>query len=131
MPSTHKVSIFWQIVFTFISFIDLWAAYRIKKLQKFILFYVIPFTILNWTLPFVILAISSPDQMTIINDSFANETDFSAFVLTYQTTMIHNIPYYAIVIMSTILSQSWKIYLIYTWSKCFNQSFTDEKMHNS
>ncbi len=131
MPSTHKVSIFWQIVFTFISFVDLWAAYRIKKLQKFLLFFVIPVTILNWILPFAILAISSPGDMSTLNDSFSNETDFSVFMLTYQTTMIQNIPYYAIITVSAILSQSWKIYLIYTWSKQFNQSFTDEKMHNS
>lgn len=131
MPSTHKVSIFWQIVFTFISFVDLWAAYRIKKLQKFLLFFVIPVTILNWILPFAILSISSPGDMSTLNDSFSNETDFSVFMLTYQTTMIQNIPYYAIITVSTILSQSWKIYLIYTWSKQFNQSFTDEKMHNS
>ena len=43
MPVEHKVSILWQIIFVlFVPIVGIWAFYRIKKLQKFILLVVLP-----------------------------------------------------------------------------------------
>lgn len=42
MPANHKVSVGWQIVFTFITFLDLWAFYRIRKLRKYLLYVSVP-----------------------------------------------------------------------------------------
>jgi hypothetical protein len=41
-PANHKMSVAWQIVFTFIPIADLWAFYRIKRLKKYILYVVVP-----------------------------------------------------------------------------------------
>ena len=43
MPAKNKVNIMWQIVFVlFIPIADIWAFYRIKKLQKSIIYLVLP-----------------------------------------------------------------------------------------
>jgi hypothetical protein len=34
LPANHKVSVGWQIVFTFIIVLNFWAFYRIRKLRK-------------------------------------------------------------------------------------------------
>jgi hypothetical protein len=47
MPANHKVSVAWQIVFTFIPILDLWAFYRIRKLQKYVLWVILPMIALS------------------------------------------------------------------------------------
>ncbi|HEX2556733.1 MAG TPA: hypothetical protein VHK86_00290, partial [Nitrososphaera sp.] len=47
MPANHKVSVAWQIVFTFIPILNLWAFYRIRKLRKYLLFVVVPSIIVS------------------------------------------------------------------------------------
>jgi hypothetical protein len=57
-----KVSLAWQTVFAFIPFVNLWAAYRIQKLRKFLLIF-IP---LNFALNFgVAIFIPSPYSIPI------------------------------------------------------------------
>jgi hypothetical protein len=41
MPADHKVSIAWQIVFTFIPIANLWAFYRIRRMRKCLLYVVV------------------------------------------------------------------------------------------
>ena len=47
MPANGRVSIGWQIVFAIISPINLWAFYRIKKLRLFVLYVIVPSTIIS------------------------------------------------------------------------------------
>lgn len=42
MPANHKVSVGWQIVFTFLPIVNFWAFYRIRKLRKFVLYVLVP-----------------------------------------------------------------------------------------
>jgi hypothetical protein len=42
MPTNQEVSVAWQIVFTFIPIVNLWAFYRIRKLRMYVLYVVIP-----------------------------------------------------------------------------------------
>jgi hypothetical protein len=37
MPANNKVSVCWQIVFTFLPVLNFWASYRIRKLRKHVL----------------------------------------------------------------------------------------------
>ena len=46
MPANHKVSVGWQIVFTFIAILNLWAFYRIRKLRKYLLYVFVPSVII-------------------------------------------------------------------------------------
>jgi hypothetical protein len=47
MPANHKVSVGWQIVFTFIPIVNFWAFYRIRKLRKYVLYVVAPSIIVS------------------------------------------------------------------------------------
>src|SRR5690349_7599704 len=42
MPATGKVSVAWQIVFTFLPVVNFWAFYRIKKLRRYVLYIILP-----------------------------------------------------------------------------------------
>lgn len=42
MPANHKVSVAWQIVALFIPIANFWAFYRIRRLQKYLLYVIIP-----------------------------------------------------------------------------------------
>ena len=42
LPANRKVSVAWQIVFTFIPIVNFWAFYRITKLRKYVLYIVVP-----------------------------------------------------------------------------------------
>lgn len=46
MPADHKVRVAWQIVFTFLPIVNLWAFYRIRKLRKYLLFVFVPSIVL-------------------------------------------------------------------------------------
>lgn len=50
MPATHKVSVTWQIVATFVPIANLWAFYRIRKLRRYVLYVVVPSIILSASL---------------------------------------------------------------------------------
>lgn len=47
MPANHKVSVAWQIVFTFLPIVNLWAFYRIRKLRKYVLYVIVPSIMLS------------------------------------------------------------------------------------
>jgi len=42
MPADRRVSVAWQIVASFIPIVNLWAFYRIRKLQKYLLYVIVP-----------------------------------------------------------------------------------------
>ncbi|MGI0014520.1 MAG: hypothetical protein ACREBU_13930 [Nitrososphaera sp.] len=46
MPENHKVSVAWQIVFTFLPVVNFWAFYRIRKLRKYLLYVFVPSVVL-------------------------------------------------------------------------------------
>jgi hypothetical protein len=47
MPANRKVSVAWQIVFTFLPIVNFWAFYRIRKLRKYVLYIIVPSIILG------------------------------------------------------------------------------------
>jgi len=42
VPANHKVSVGWQIVFTFLLVVNFWAFYRIRKLRKYAVYVIAP-----------------------------------------------------------------------------------------
>lgn len=42
MPANNKVSVAWQIVFTFLPIVNFWAFYRIRKLRRYLLYVILP-----------------------------------------------------------------------------------------
>lgn len=47
MPADSKVSVAWQIVFTFLPIVNFWAFYRIRELRKYVLYVITPEIILG------------------------------------------------------------------------------------
>lgn len=112
MPAKGPVRIIWQIIFTFIPIVDLWAFYRIKKLRRLFLYVIIP----ELAIGIVFLA------LILGNTDFSNLDDpaFDPLKANDGTTML------AINIVSPIIEvgfQILSIYLIYCWSKEWNQKF--------
>jgi hypothetical protein len=42
LPADKKVSLFWQLVFAYVPILNVWAFYRIRKLQKYFVLIIIP-----------------------------------------------------------------------------------------
>ena len=111
MPAKGPVNILWQIIFTFIPILDLYAFYRIKKLRKYFLFVVIPLLVitLGITFSFVLAELQSPgfsfddESMTSENEEFL----------------------YLIFVPVEIGFQILTIYFVYTWSKKWNEQVSD------
>ena len=111
MPAKGPVKIIWQIVFTFIPILDLWAFYRIKKLRRFFLYVVIPSIVIMMVFVAAILA----------NTDFSKLDDptFDPFMTDEPAMLAMNIASPIIEIGFQILS----IYLVYTWSQKWNRQF--------
>jgi len=50
VPAQKKVSVLWQIIFTYVPILDLWAFYRIKKLRKLVLYVMLPSVIFGFVI---------------------------------------------------------------------------------
>jgi hypothetical protein len=102
LPANKKVSVGWQIVFTFIPVANLWAFYRIRKLRRFVLFIVLPSAVIS------IMIIAS-----MYSQPVASPYDFI-------------VPNPAIWITGNMVSiglQASSIYLVIIWSRQHNKQF--------
>ncbi len=110
MPANHKVSVGWQIVFTFITGLNFWAFYRIRKLRKYVLYIVVPS---------IALSIVSYYYTTTYLPRFTPWGDNGlAFGDPYQE--------FAISIITAVVGlciQGFAIYLVIIWSRMHNRTF--------
>ena len=106
MPAKGPVKIAWQIVFTLIPVLNIWAFYRIKKLRKYILIVLIPVTVISMIViaPQVISEMENIQEGNLMNDD---------------QSILTSVVQYIVDAGFTILS----IYLIYKWSKEWNKQF--------
>ena len=115
MPAQGKVSIVWQIIFVlFVPIAGMWAFYRIKKLQKMILYLVLPSLVLT-VLPALLLIPFAYD----FEDDLPNVDDIS------ETFGLQIILLYVIIVVGSIGLTAFGIYLIFRWSEEWNSQFTD------
>jgi hypothetical protein len=111
LPANQKVSVAWQIVFTFISILNLWAFYRIRKLGKYVLYVIVPEIIL-----------------TVFYGVYYYTNVFSRFE---PNTLNYGSPYFgngglAVWLVTTAISlalQALSIYLVIIWSRQHNTQF--------
>lgn len=112
MPANGPVKIIWQIIFTFIPILDLWAFYRIKKLRRYFLFVVIPASV-------ILIIIIAVDVVTNLDSPMFDDPNYDPF-------MNDNPAFLAISIASPIIEIGFHIltiYLVYVWSKQWNNQF--------
>jgi len=114
MPANHKVSVAWQIVFTFLPILNLWAFYRIRKLRKYFLIVLLPemaiaayFTIEISMIQFAaLLNERSTGQYVSPNISFMPTLEFSIIIQAIGWAL-----------------QGLSIYLVIIWSRQHNNQF--------
>lgn len=109
MPANNKVSVGWQVVAQFIPIVDLWSAYRIRKLRKYVLYVIIPNIVIT---ALALYYYFSSERFTPWGDDGLAFGDPA--------------PYLAIQSASTMASLGlliWSIYLIVKWSREHNQMF--------
>jgi hypothetical protein len=108
LPANHKVSVAWQIVFTFISILNLWAFYRIRKLRKYLLYVVVPSIITSIA---VWLSYDQVKHFTPWGDDglpFGNPNSLYAFEIS---------------ILVSLALQALAIYLVIKWSREHNERY--------
>jgi hypothetical protein len=109
VPANHKVSVAWQIVFTFISIVNLWAFYRIRKLRKYLLYVFVPSLVISSILVGGYFVNNMPGFHPS-PDHYDNPDWFTAYALGLS---------YAI----SAAFQAFGIYLIIIWSRQHNRQF--------
>lgn len=109
MSVNHKVSVGWQIVFTFIIGLNFWAFYRIRKLRKYVLYVIVPSAALS-AVSFYYAA-TYPRFTSLDNDTLAFGDPYMAGVVSAVTTLI------------SLALQGLSIYLVIIWSREHNKAF--------
>ena len=123
MPSDSKVSIKWQIVFSLIYPLNIWAFYRIKKLQRYLLYVFIPIMIISlflvffWYYEFFVID-GFRDQMNPPPTLPPHMTPIEPRVGKFSFIL-----YFATSIASSIGFSIFSVYLIIKWSKQWNEKF--------
>ena len=120
MPADHKVSIAWQIVALFVPIANFWAFYRIRKLQKYLLYVYLPSIAASLILVFYML---SAGPWPVPSDSaLSTEAPEGTFVNRVEVWR----PFQAIVAISYAIGLGFlglSIYLVVRWSREHNQHF--------
>jgi hypothetical protein len=116
MPASGKVSIFWQIIFVvFVPVANIWAFYRVKKLQKGILYLAIPEVVLIvLSMVFMLGVMSDDGELFSFEDIDESGPDIEGISI-------------AISIIATVGGTGLSIlaiYLIFKWSEEWNKQFT-------
>lgn len=138
MPTDKKVSVGWQIVFTFLPIVNFWAYYRIKRLRRYLLYIIVPQLIIttfysvylfsNTYNEFVFDGIA--DNRAYAADSNYVKTQFNDYDIFGQTTP----EYWQVFLPFQLASwgfQGFSIYLVIVWSRQHNRKYSQPAMHQS
>ncbi len=115
MPAQGKVSIVWQIIFVLlVPIAGIWAFYRIKKLQKMILYLALPSLALA-VMPMLLL-------IPFIGDFGDDPTNIDGISETFGLQIVL---LYVIIMVGSVGLTAFGIYLIYRWSEEWNCQFSN------
>lgn len=121
MPADKKVSVGWQIFFTFIPIADLWAFYRIRKLRRYLLYVVVPEIIIQ----IIIGVYVGGNAITDFSDLAMGEPE---------TPFDESLYWHPLVIASYVVSiavQALAIYLVIIWSRQHNRQYDQPTLQPS
>jgi hypothetical protein len=121
MPANHKVSVAWQIVFTFLPIINYWAFYRIRKLQRYLLYIFVPAMTLNIIVVAYLYDVS-------VRGVWSSESDMPiGGTLFYDSSILPFAPeIWRLLIATQVIAwglQAFSIYLVIIWSRQHNKQF--------
>jgi hypothetical protein len=103
----NKVSVGWQIVFTFIPIVNFWAFYRIRKLRKYVLYVVVPSVVF----------------VTAYLAYYFNSYYFHSFFGPVEPPVHFDPLVYALPQVIGSGLQGFAIYLVIIWSRQHNRNF--------
>ena len=116
MPANHKVSVAWQIVFTFLPILNLWAFYRIRKLRKYGLYVVVPSLILSIALiSYYFNAVPNITPWADSNPLYNSSPTYDFVVLDPLVYLITQVIGWGL--------QGFAIYLVIIWSRKHNKQY--------
>lgn len=126
MPANNKASVAWQIVFTFLPIVNLWAFYRIKKLRRYLLYVIAPAIIISIAL----MAISAsnyqpalqPGTYDLYTSNGTSNFERQLLIERYWFKPISPDLLYASYLINLGL-QGLSIYLVIVWSRQHNKQF--------
>jgi hypothetical protein len=116
VPANHNVSVAWQIVFTFLPVLNLWAFYRIRKLRKYVLYIIVPsiaFSLVTLAVFFQYLFPCFGDECIYYSEQISTVRDSGGID-----------PF--LYIITQVAGWTWQgfaIYLVIIWSRAYNRSF--------
>jgi len=108
-----KISVGWQIVFSFIPGVLIWSFFRIKKLRLFVLTMAGPAVAAIYAIP---LILDMPDYYERCTSFFNVIVDESCFI---QEVIILSI-------VVNVIYHGFKTYYIIKWTRKSNESFSDQ-----
>jgi len=118
VPANQKVSVGWQIVFTFLPVVNFWAFYRIRKLTKYFFYVVLPSIVFAMAIIIFQLAllVNSPGFIGSLDWQEGGYTMSKASEPTdIRVTVITNAIGWAL--------QGFSVYLVIIWSRQYNRQF--------
>lgn len=116
MPATRKVSVGWQVVFTFIPIVNIWAFYRIRKLTKYFLYVIMP----SIAASIIVVGYLSSSSGSL-GTSFAYPGYYDIWMVFVDPASIG-----FVTIVSNLINaafQAFSVYLVIVWSRKHNRSF--------
>ncbi len=110
MPAKGKVSLTIQTIYCMIPFLDVYAAYRVKQLRKYLLIMIL----------LVIIPVTIADKILFPIDRMASFEEFLQFLALYYGVDTNHFVFSVATWAGTILVA---IYLVRRWSKKWNKQF--------
>ncbi len=110
MPAKGKVSLTIQTIYCMIPFLDVYAAYRVKQLRKYLLIMTLS----------VIIPVTIADKILFPIDRMASFEEFLQFLALYYGVDTNHFVFSVATWAGTILVA---IYLVRRWSKQWNKQF--------
>jgi len=118
VPANRKVSVAWQIAFTFIPVLNFWAFYRIRKLRKYVLFVVLPVIVVTFIMNFSLIEYLGVSVQPIEREGASIGSD--------EIWQVRSLDYWYYTAISSLVGfafQAWSIFLIIVWSRKHNKQF--------
>ncbi|MCV0373107.1 MAG: hypothetical protein K5793_06090 [Nitrosarchaeum sp.] len=120
MPKT-RVSIKWQILFSLISPLNVWAFYRIKKLRKYVLYVLVP----SLAVSGIMFTAAYYEAMVLdpLEQDVSTEQTLSYMTpIEPQVGKFDAMPYPLISIATSVAFSSLSAYLVIKWSREWNET---------
>jgi uncharacterized membrane protein YraQ (UPF0718 family) len=121
MPANHKVSIGWQIVFTFLPIVNIWAFYRIRRLRKWLLYIVLPSALLIASLLAYVFDLTFKEILA--NPDASTEAFAQIDELLGPVSIVAN--------LISLGLFAYEIYLIVIWSQQHNQKYDQPSVQST